>query len=343
MNKKGVIDGRSYSRNVLEHYRLRAIDLHKSGKKIKDVANFFGVHRGSVSKWITKYKREGKKALKSKKALGPKYKLTEKEMKDMIKFVYDDATIYGFETPLWTCQRLKQIIQSKTGKKIHSTNVMRWLKRWGMTNQKPKHRAHQQDERAVKRWLKNEWPKIKEHRRKWQAMLYFQDESGISLTAVMGKTWAPKGQTPVVKTTGKRGGLCVTSAISPAGKMIFRIEKDKERINAEKHIEFLQQIIKHHPNRKIIVIEDNARPHIAKKVDNFVAQNKNKFAIYRIPSYAPELNPDEHVWEYLKAYKLKAHQAQNKAELRRLVKRKMQGIQRKKGLVNSFFAGTYVI
>ena len=135
----------------------------------------------------------------------------------------------------------------------------------------------------------------------------------------------------------------MTSAISPAGKMIFRIEKDKERINAEKHIEFLQQIMKHHPNRKIIVIEDNARPHIAKKVDNFVAQNKNKFAIYRIPSYAPELNPDEHVWKYLKAYKLKAHQAQNKEELRKLVKRKMQGIQRKKGLVNSFFAGTYVI
>ena len=127
-------------------------------------------------------------------------------------------------------------------------------------------------------------------------------------------------------------------------KNVFKqLFKDKERINAEKHIEFLQQIIKHHPNRKIIVIEDNARPHISKKVDNFVVQNKNKFAIYRIPSYAPELNPDEHVWEYLKAYKLKAHQAQNKEELRRLVKRKMQGIQRKKGLVNSFFAGTYVI
>ena len=256
--------------------------------------------------------------------------------------LYDDATIYGFETPLWTCQRLKSLIQTKIGKKLHSTNVMRWLKRWGMTNQKPKRQATQRNERAVKRWLVDEWPKIKEHCRRWHAMLYFQDESGVALTAVMGKTWAPKGKTPVVRTTGVRGGLCVTSAISPAGKMIFRIEKDKERINAGKHIEFLQQIMKYHPNRKIIVIEDNASAHIAKKVNTFVEENKTKLAIYRIPSYSPELNPDEHVWEYLKAHKLKAHQAKNKGELRNLVKKKMQSIQRKKGLINSFFIGTYV-
>lgn len=341
MIQKRIVDGRSYSHEVLEYNRFRAIELYKKGKKINDIAEFFDVHRCSVSKWIKIFKRNGKKALISKRALGPSYKLTEKEMKDMIKFLYDDATIYGFETPLWTCQRLKNLIQNKLGKKLHSTNVMRWLKRWGMTNQKPKRRATQRDERAVKKWIKEEWPKIEDHRRRWQAMLYFMDESGVSLHAVMGKTWAPRGKTPVVKTTGNRGSICITSAISPAGKMIFRIEK--ETVNNEKHIEFLKQIIKHHPNRKIIVVQDRAKPHIAKNVESFVEENINRIAIYRIPSYAPELNPDEHVWEYLKAHQLKSHQALNKTELRKLVKRKMQGIQRKKGLVNSFFIGTYVV
>ena len=172
-------------------------------------------------------------------------------------------------------------------------------------------------------------------------MLYFQDESGISLTAVMGRTWAPKGQTPVVKVTGKRGGFCLTSAISPAGKMIFRIEKEK--ITAKIHIEFLEQIIKQHPNRKIIVVEDNARPHIAQEVKEFVAQHKRKFAIYHIPSYAPELNPDEHVWQYLKGYQLKSHQAKDTNELKHLVKRKMQSIQKRTELIHSFFIGTYVL
>lgn len=340
MVQREVVDGRSYSHDVLEHYRLRAIELHKEGKKVNDIAHFFGVHRGSVSRWITTYKRKGKKGLKSRKAQGPSYKLTVEEMEMLLKILRDDATLYGFETPLWTCKRVQQIIKQKTGKKLHTTNVMRWLKRWGLTNQKPKRRAFQRDEKAVKKWLKEEWPKIKEHRRKWQAMLYFQDESGVSLTAVLGKTWALKGQTPIVKVTGYRGGLCVTSAISPVGKMVFRIEKEK--VNAEKHIEFLKQIQKHHPHRKVIIIEDRAPAHKAKKVDEFIKENKTKLAVYRIPPYSPELNPDEHVWAYLKAHQLKTHQVKTTKGLKQLVKRKMHSTQKKKSLVQSFFKNTYV-
>jgi len=232
------------------------------------------------------------------------------------------------------------MIFTNTEKKIHTTNIMRLFKKINLSPQKPERLASQRDRVSIRKWKREEWPNIEEHRRKWQAMLYFQDESGVLLTPVLGRTWAKKGQTPKVMVTGNRGGLCVTSAISPAGKLIFRIEKGK--VNADKHIEFLKQIMKQHPYRKIIVIEDNAPAHIAKKVNNFVEENKTKLAIYRIPSYSPELNPDEHVWEYLKAHKLKAHQAKNKGELRNLVKRKMQGIQRKKGLISSFFIGTYV-
>lgn len=339
--KKGVVDGRTYPREVLEHYRFQSIKLYKEGKKINDIAYFFGVHRGSVSRWITIFKKHGKKKLKSRKAPGPTFKLTQDEMKGLMKIFGENAMEYGFDTPLWTCKRVQQIIKIKTDKKLHTTNIMRLLKRTGLTPQKPQRKAMQQDKKAVKIWLKKEWPKIKEHRRRWQAMLYFQDESGVSLTAVLGKTWAPKGETPIVRVTAKRGGLCVTSAISPAGKMVFRIEKGK--VNADKHIEFLKQIMKHHPHRKIIVIEDKSPVHTAKKVNNFVEQNKKKLAVYRLPSYSPELNPDEHVWSYLKAHQLKSHQAKNTNELKRLVKNKMNGIQKKKGLVNSFFIGTYVI
>lgn len=336
-----VIDGRSFSHEVLEHYRFRAIELFKKGKKVNDVADFFGLHRCSVSHWISSYKKDGKKILKSKKSTGRPSKLNEQEIRELLTFFENDALQYGFETPLWTCRKIKKIVKQRFEKEIHTTNIMRWLKKLNITNQKPQRMASQRDEKAVKKWLKEEWPKIKVHAKRWQAIIYFQDESGISLTPVMGKTWAPKGQTPVVKVTGKRGGFCLTSAISPAGKMVFRIEKEK--VNARVHIEFLEQILKHHPNRKIIVIEDNARPHISKEVKEFTEQHKKKFAIYHIPSYAPELNPDEHVWQYLKGYQLKSHQAQDTKELKKLVKRKMQSIQRKKTLIHSFFIGTYVL
>lgn len=319
-----MVDGRSYSHEVLEHYRFRAIKLYKQGEKVNDIARFFGIHRGSVFLWITTYKRKGKEALRSKKAVGPSFKLIHPEMEALLTIFEDDALKHGFETPLWTCKRIQKVIKDCFGKKVHTTNIMRWLKRINITCQKPQCQASQRDDKAVKKWLKEEWPKIKAHCRRWQAMLYFQDEAGISLIPVMGKTWAPKGKTPIVKVTGKRGGLCVTSAISPVGKMIFRLEK--KRINALVHIEFLEKILKQHPRRKIIIVEDRAPAHRSHKVKEFVERHKKRLAIYLLPSYSPELNPDEHVWEYLKAYRLKAHQAQDTDELRKLVKRKMRNL-----------------
>ena len=156
---------------------------------------------------------------------------------------------------------------------------------------------------------------------------------------MLGTTWAKKGNTPVVKVTGNRGTICVTSAISPAGRMVFRLEK--ETVNSSKHIEFLKQVQKNHPRRKIIIIEDKAKPHIAKKVSQFVETQKNRLAIYFLPSYSPELNPDEHVWAYLKGFKLKAHQAKSLKEFKPLILSKMISIQRKKSIVPSFFMVNY--
>ncbi len=166
-------------------------------------------------------------------------------------------------------------------------------------------------------------------------MLYFQDESSVSLVPVLGATWAKKGETPKVKVTGNRGSICLSSAISPAGRMVFRIEKKK--VDAQAHIDFLSKIILHHPRRKIVIISDNAPSHKAKLVREFEISNKKRISIFHIPSYSPDLNPDEHVWARLKAYDLVAHQAQNTDELRKLVKRKMENIQRSPNLINSFF------
>jgi transposase len=291
--------------------------------------------------WIKIWKEKGKSALKRRKALGPEPKLDKDDKIQIVSWLRRPAMDFGFETPLWDCKRIQMMIKRELGKSISISNLWGTLRRWNLTPQKPEKEALEKNAQAVEKWLTEEWPKIEKHRRRWQAMLYFQDESGVSLIPVLGRTWAQKGKTPKIKVTGNRGGLCVTSAISPAGRMVFRIENDT--IHAEEHIDFLKQIIKHHPYRKIIIIEDNAKPHIAKEVKNFVKENKNKLAIYYLPTYSPDLNPDEKVWKYLKNVKLKAHQARNKKEFKPLVKSKMQSIQRKPHLIKSFFVGTYVI
>ena len=173
-------DGRAHSHYFLEGCRIRAIELYKKGEKINDIAYFLGFHRGVVSKWISLFNKNGKEALLSKKANGPSYKLSQKEIDKILTILNDSATNHGFETPLWTCKQVQQIIQKKNGKKIHTTNIMRLFKKLRLSPQKPERFAFQRDKKAVKKWLKKEWPKIEKHRRRWQAMLYFQDESGVS-------------------------------------------------------------------------------------------------------------------------------------------------------------------
>ena len=334
-------DGRSVSHEVLEAYRYRTIELYQKGKSAQEIAFFFGIHIGSVSLWIKNWKDGGKSALKSTKALGPNPKLNKEDRKQIISWLKKSAMEFGFETPLWDCKRIQRMIKNELNKDIAISNLWENLRRWNLTPQKPEKVALEKNQRKVTEWINNEWPEIEKHRRRWQAMLYFQDESSVSLVPVLGKTWAKKGETPKIRVTGNRGSICLSSAISPAGRMVFRIERST--VTSKTFVDFLKQIMKNHQWRKIIVVTDNYPAHDSNYVKNFIEQNKKRIAVYYLPTYSPDLNPDEDVWKYLKNVKLKAHQARNKKEFKPLVLSKMQSMQKRPYLIKSFFVGTYVI
>ncbi len=330
-------DGRSISRETLEYLRKQSIKLWKKGRSIEDIADFCGVHFTVIYKWIRIYKQKGLEGLKKRKAKGAESKLNKDDKKQIISWLKKSAMEFGFETPLWDCRRIQRIIKQELNKKIAISNLWENLRKWNLTPQKPEKVALEKNQRKVTEWIKKEWPKIDKRRRKLQAMLYFQDESSVSLVPVLGKTWAKKGKTPKIKVTGNRGSIAVSSAISPAGRMVFRIEKGN--VNSESFVDFLRQIIKNHKWRKIIVITDNSKPHTSDYVKKFSEENKNRITIYYLPTYSPDMNPDEQVWKYLKNVKLKAHQARNKKEFTPLVRSKMQSIQKKPKLIKSFFIG----
>ncbi|MFC1761949.1 IS630 family transposase [Planctomycetota bacterium] len=153
------------------------------------------------------------------------------------------------------------------------------------------------NEETRQEWIKRELPKIRKAVKKYRAILYFQDESNISLTALLGKTWSPRGKTPTQKVTGKRGGIAAMSAISKKGGLIFTLH-DK-RLASPEIIHFMRQMLKHHPRRHLVVVMDRARPHISQKTQEFIASQKRLHVFY-LPSYSPDWNPDEYVWNHLK-------------------------------------------
>jgi transposase len=182
-------------------------------------------------------------------------------------------------------------------------------------------------------------PKIRATVRKHRAILYFQDEANISLSAVLGKTWAPRGQTPTRVVSGKRGGVAAMSAVSKTGRLVFKLLE--KRINSNDVISFLGEMLKEHPRRHLVVVMDQAPPHTSKKTRAFI-DSQLRLHVFFLPKYSPDWNPDEKVWNHLKHQELKDHDAQTKAELKALASRKLRDMQRNPSQVRGIFFRCFV-
>jgi len=150
----------------------------------------------------------------------------------------------------------------------------------------------------------------------------------------LGKTWAPCGQTPKAPVTGKRGGFAALSAISRPGNLVFRLLE--KRIASGEVIDFLGQMLKHHPRRHLVVVMDQAPPHVSKKTKAYVA-SQPRLHVFHLPKYSPDWNPDEKVWNHLKHRELASHQAKSKAELKELTRRKLQSMAKRPGLLRGLY------
>jgi transposase len=330
----------SISRTNLGPIRVSAIRAHKSGMAVNDIAKMLGLHRGSVSRWITNYRRAGAKVLRSKKSSGRPKKIDCIEFIPKLKKVISrPATAFGFENSLWNCSRIQEVITQELGYKISTTTVWRSLKDIGLSYQKPERRALEQDPKLRKIWIDKTWPNLLRKAKKQRAVILFQDESAVSLSPVLGKTWARIAQTPISKVTAKRGTISVISAISPTGRLYFTIPKGN--VASGEFIKFMKQILREIPRKKIFMVVDNCSSHKSKKTTDFVDSIDRLDLVY-LPSYSPDFNPDELTWAHLKNVKLKQHGARNKADLRRKTLGKMRSIQKNKPLVKSFVKKVYV-
>ena len=96
-----------------------------------------------------------------------------------------------------------------------------YLKSWSFTTQKPKKKAYEQNSKTVNKWLEEEYPKIKRQAQKENAEIHWTDETGIKNTSQYGRSYAPKGKTPVKETLAKRLSLNMISTVTNQGKVRF--------------------------------------------------------------------------------------------------------------------------
>ena len=193
---------------------------------------------------------------------------------------------------------IKELIARKYGVKLNVTSVGRLLKKLGLSCQRPLMRAFQQNPVVVNEWRERDYPKIKKSALKEKAEIYFEDEAGVRSDYHRGTTWAVRGDTPVIRTTGARFSMQMISAITARGKMKFMTHNGK--VNAKVFCEFLKRLM-HNVTNKIFLIVDGHPVHRSTSVKKFVQSTEGKLRLFYLPPYSPELNPDELVWNSVKS------------------------------------------
>jgi len=314
--------------------RCRAVRAVRDGMPVGEVARAYGTHRTTMFRWMTRYDADGVDGLQRRPGSGRPRLLEELDEHELRALILKPASEFGYETDLWTVRRLHTVIEQEYDVVVSKDTIWRRLREAGLTYQKPEREYHQIDEEARKEWLRSEVPKIRKTIENYRAILYFQDESNISLTAFLGKTWAPRGETPKQRVTGKRGGVAAMSAISKRGHLLFRLYG--KRIASNEVIQFLRQMLRHHKRRHLVVVMDQAPPHVSKKTQAFIDE-QTRLHVFHLPSYSPDWNPDEKVWNHLKHQELKSHQAKTKDELKTLSRKKLRAMSRNPSLMRGIF------
>ena len=320
--------------------KVRAVKAVMAGTSIESVSRSFNVDRSTIHRWLQVYRETRKiSSLKPKARTGRPRITSAGQARKLERDLRKPASKFGFETDLWTCRRVMQHAKKVLRVKISQPTMWRRLTEAGLSYQKPEKRFFEGNLKLKESWLKNDLPKIQRAVLKYRAILYFEDEASISLAPVLGKTWSPIGETPIQRVTGKRGSISAMSAISKSGHLIFTLPD--ERIKSQHVIEFLSQMLEHHPRRHLVVVMDQARPHVSKVTKEFIGKHKRLHVFY-LPPYSPEFNPDEKVWNHLKNEELKGHQAKDRKELKIIARKKLRLMAKDPELLRGIFFRCYI-
>ena len=312
-----------------------AFDRIESGEDVKTVMESYGLCRTTYYKWEGKKAERGVDDLISLRPTGRPSALTERQKSQVFMWINGkDPRQWGFDFGLWTRKIVKKLILEKFKIDMGLTAVGRLLAELNITPQKPLRRAYERDPEAVRVWQEETYPKIRKRAKRRHAEIFFLDEAGIRSDDPLGKTWAPRGQTPVVKTSGQRQSVNIISAVSPVGAFWFKVYTGK--MNATLFKEFLGDFLKYRRS-PVILIVDGHPSHKAKAIAQYIQKLEGKLELFFLPGYSPDLNPDEFVWNHMRNKGVTKKPLLRNESLRERVESDLQEIKASPSLVRSFF------
>ncbi len=334
-------DARSLSGEAQEALRIRAVQAVLAGQTQLSVAKIFCVSRQSVSKWLKTYRVSGFKALKTQPQGRPtggtlkpwQAAQTVKAIKDR----HPDQLKLPFY--LWTREAVCQLIEHRFGIRLSVWTIGRYLKHWGFTPQKPVRRAYEKDDKVIQQWLKEKYPAIRQQAKQEKAIIYWGDEMGLRSDDNVGRSYGKRGKTPAIPGTGQRFGCNMISAITNQGQLNFMVFKGS--FNSQIFLSYLTRLTKQ-AKQKVFLIIDRHPVHRANKVKKWIDNNSKKISIFFLPSYSPELNPDEMLNQDVKSNAIGRRRPHNQSEMIKDIRNFLFSRQKQPQIVKNYFKEQHV-
>src|ERR1051325_9852506 len=302
--------------------RRVAVAMVRAGKTRIEAAQTVGVNRRFVGQWV-KMAAQGGEAVLAGRRRGRRpggQKALSAAQQEGLRYLIARGCPdqFGLSFALWTRQAVRALIARETGVWLTLPVVGRYLRAWGFTAQRPVRRATERREGAVRAWLESTYPAIARKAKAQGCEIQWADETGLSSRANYGRSFAPRGHTPVIRRPGKRFSQSMISSLTNQGKLRFMIYEGA--LKAPIFLNFLQR-----PFRQ------------ARRVTAWFQDHADRIELFSLPSYAPEHNPDEFLNNDLKQAMARRRTPRDKAALKSGLTSYMRSLQRCPAKVRAFF------
>src|SRR5215208_1943922 len=316
--------------------RRVAVAMVRAGKTRVEAAETVGVNRRFVGQWVKVAAQGGEAVLAGRRRgrrPGEQKALTiEQEDRLRVLIARGCPDQFGLSFALWTRQAVRALIARETGVWLTLPVVGRYLRAWGFTAQRPMRRASERQDEAVRAWLESTYPAIA-CKAKGQE-IQWADETGLSNQANYGRSFAPKGRTPIIRRPARRVSQSMISSLTNRGKLRFMIYEGA--LNTAIFLSFLRRLVRE-AACKLFVVIDNLPVHRARRVTAWVQNHADQIELVYLPPYAPEHNPDEFLNNDLKQAMARRRTPRDKDALKSGLTSYMRSLQQCPAKLRAFF------
>jgi transposase len=278
--------------------RIHALLAIVEGQSVTEVAELLHLGEQTVRDYVCAFIRKGVDSLSYKRPSGRPPKLTKTQRKELADLITAGPEAAGYTSACWATPVICDLILTRFGVEYHPHYLCELLDELGFSFQKAHFVSDHLDEAARQQWLTETWPEIRRVAQEKKAMILFGDEASFAQWGSLSYTWALKGQQPTVKTSGKRKGYKVFGLIDFfSGRLFWKGQTD--RFNTESYTAFLEEVLTQ-TQQHLLLIQDGARYHTSKAMQEFFATHADRLTRYQLPSYSPDFNPIEYLWRNVK-------------------------------------------